>query len=293
MQHPEDQAPPENRLRLLDWSAKSSVYIGHLFDFLSREFSPSNVPDERQLLVLWQLLGSCHTTSESALILIANNRPWDADMLVRSVVEGSLKFVFLTLGSQDERNIKFHEFDDMLGDIGQIRRHSRIEKLLSAIDKDKAIQWKPYRDMLLPVERYNELQAKYSKRLKHQIEHKWSFGEICASLGRGDHKQFSNLSHLMFNYGMSSHVAHQDIDGIGMVWERTTRNPIQREAVELAHGGRLISDVRSMAKLRTYAFCDMCSLAKDILKNSEEDQVEHDLKQAEKSFHNAEYGGFT
>lgn len=45
--------------------------------------------------VLNILGSSSHTTSESALLVTRHGRVWDADMLVRSVLEGTAKYAFL------------------------------------------------------------------------------------------------------------------------------------------------------------------------------------------------------
>ena len=43
---------------------------------------------------------------------------------------------------------------------------------------------------------------------------------------------------------------HKDADGVGMVWERRSRQHDRREAVTLAHAARIISDICTTTKLR-------------------------------------------
>ncbi len=48
---------------------------------------------------------------------------------------------------------------------------------------------------------------------------------------------------LAYGYGMQSHLVHQDGDVIGMVRDRMQRNTERRTSIDLAHGGRIVSDV--------------------------------------------------
>src|SRR5207253_1207493 len=92
---------------------------------------------------------------------------------------------------------------------------------------------------------------------RQRIEHRWSFAEICQSLKRSG-EGLDKFGHMLFNYGMSSHIAHQDIDGIGMVWDRNQRCDKRRSAVELAHAARLVSDVSVMSLLRLKMILTRC-----------------------------------
>jgi hypothetical protein len=283
---------PDVQSSLFRWAGYTSILSGDIFDEVSKRFTEQVFPDREEGWVLWQLQGSCHATAESALILVANVRLWDADILVRSVVEGTLKFVFLTLGSEADRKEKLKEFSGAFSDIGQLKRHGRIEELLAAINDPGADEWRSLRDMLLSDERLAELKSKYSKKVRHQLEHRWSFGEICQSLKRSGLEGVNQLGHMMYNYGMSSLVAHQDIDGIGMVWDRNGRSEERRSAVELAHGARLVSDIAVMNWLRAHALFGRCGCDKGALKAFGERLAElHvETKSAAASFHEVEYG---
>jgi hypothetical protein len=283
---------PEVQTQLLKWTGETSILIGDIFDAVSKRFTEQCFPDRQEGLVLWQLQASCHATAESALILVANVRLWDADVIIRSVVEGTLKFVFLTLGSDAERKMKLTQFDIAFAEIGQLKRHNRLEQFLSAVGDADADEWRSFREMLLSKDRLAELQAKYPKKVRHSVEHRWSFGEICQSLRRSGIEGVGQLGHMMFNYGMSSHVAHQDIDGIGMVWDRNGRSDERRAAVELAHGARLISDVAVMSWLRAHALFKRCGCDNTPLKEFGKRLAQLHVKTAAAAdnFHQVEYG---
>jgi hypothetical protein len=284
---------PEVQSQLIKWVGETSLLIGDAFDAAAKCFNVLNFPDPQEGMVFYQLQTSCHATSESALILIANVRLWDADVIVRSVVEGTLKFVFLTLGSDVDRKNKLSEFDNAFADIGQLKRHARLQELLSVVENKDADEWRPFRDMLLSKERLAELQSQYPKKVRHQLEHRWSFGEICHTLKRSGVQGIDRFGHMMFNYGMSSHVAHQDIDGIGMVWDRNGRSEQRRSAIELAHGARLVSDIAVMNLLRAQALFKRCGfIEKSPIKGFGErlDKLHSQTRKAMEKFHEVEYG---
>ena len=278
--------------QLAAWSSEASRIVGDIFDEASHRFSAECFPDRNEGVTLWQLQASSHTSGESALLLVANVRLWDADVLVRSVVEGSLKFTFLLIGDEAERKQKLHEFADVLFEISALKRNSRVEEILNGLDDPNADEWRPFREMLLSPESIAAIKTKYPRDTRRVIEQRWSFGAICSSLRRSGTPGLSQLGHMMYNYGMSSHVAHQDSVGIGMVWERNGRNRERRGAVELAHGARLVTDVCIMSWLRARMLFKRCGLDVSLLKPLYErvEDLHRRTKPAMEYFDSVEYG---
>ena len=60
---------------------------------VSRLYEKPGLPP-KTLFVLRLLLINSHITSESALLLIGQVRLWDAEMLIRSVLEGTVRFLY-------------------------------------------------------------------------------------------------------------------------------------------------------------------------------------------------------
>jgi len=242
----------ETQTRLVRWSSQRSFVLGEAFDLCRAIFSTDRAEDSKPGFVLAQLALSCHLTSESALLLVSNVRVWDADILVRSVVEGTLKFAYLGSGTDDARAEKTKEYWDVLPDISRLKRHQRVDRFLAVVDNPEADEWRPLRDLRRDQGEFEELQGAYPKKLRQPIEQRWSFAEIGQALSRDDPGSgFDLLKHFLFNYGMASHLAHQDADAVGMVWERFQREPDRYEAVQVAHGARTISDLLVMAMVRT------------------------------------------
>ena len=56
------------------------------------------------------LFTTLHSTSESILILLLNQSIFDADVLLRTVMEGTIKYCYLMTGTDDEKKEKYIEY---------------------------------------------------------------------------------------------------------------------------------------------------------------------------------------
>ena len=234
---------------------------------------------------------SCHATSDSALLLIGSVRLWDAEMLVRSVFEGTFKFIFLCRGTPVDRAERANEYWEVLPDISCLKKHQRAEQMLAALDNPDADEWRPIREILLDPDELAALRATYPKAVRQQFEHKWSFFEIAQTLDK-ENGSACSLRHLIYNYGMASHQIHQDGDAIGIIWDRDQREPERRNAIEVAHGCRMFWDLLSMSMMRTVALSravgENANAIKDLVCSHEGFFAELNAAQAE--WRRIEYG---
>lgn len=238
---------------LVGWCKPCSHCLGEAYDICA-----PNIDNESKFLntfvrfVTAQLLISCHLTSESVLVLIANRKIWDADILVRSVLEGTFKFVFILDGTEEEYLEKAKEYWEILPEIARLSRHQRASNLLNTYDDANYRLKRPISEQILTPEEEKELRERYPKSYRKKLAQKWSFMEIAKHLTQHKKKNYYGMGTLGYTYGMQSHLSHQDGDGVGMVWERDRRKPERRVSVELAHAGRLISDVCHFAFFRIW-----------------------------------------
>lgn len=244
----------EHQKILMNIAARASHILHEYFSKISQYFDSDSEVPVFERYVLKQLPISCHTTSESVLVLVANNRLWDNEMLIRSILEGTLKFIYLTVGSNEERTKKIDDFWNVLPIINKIKRSKRAEDVYKYLPGDQ----KQKNDMkfigatVLSEEEIEEINKKYPRKYRKELEHKWSYSEIIKDLSNQDkHKFFSGLFH---GYGIGSHLIHQDADAINFLIDHNQRIPERRIAKELAHGCRQISDVLIFAFLRLYAY---------------------------------------
>lgn len=243
----------------MQWSSKCSFALGEYFDLCKPYLLGEPKIDPKLQFVLSQLGISCQLTSESVFILIGNVKLWDSDILIRAVIEGTFKYLFLCIGNENEQKVKLQEYWEDIPEINRIKRHLRVQEFLSKSDafegNSQADEWKPLRDMLLDSTELNELQNRYPRKIRQQIEQRWAFNEIAQFLAKpeNDPGGYAAMKSMNYSYGMASHMVHQDADAIGIIWERKQREPERLAAVELAHGARGLSDLLTMAKARSVA----------------------------------------
>lgn len=72
------------------------------------------------------LFTTLHSTSESILILLLNQSIFDADVLLRTVMEGTIKYCYLMTGTVDEKKEKYIEYKIKLADIAKISDHKKL-----------------------------------------------------------------------------------------------------------------------------------------------------------------------
>jgi hypothetical protein len=188
-----------------------------------------------------ELASATARTSESALLLCAYGQLWDAEMLVRSVLEGTLKFSYL-LQSPDAFAVRHHEYTQDLFEIGLLKDHQRAASLLAATSIPDAPDWQPIRDRLLPDAERERISQSLPSAVRRELERRWGFTGLVGELERSDDPLFAGVGGTAFAYAMASHIQHVDSIGSSIPLERDLREANRRESLQLAHHGRLVSD---------------------------------------------------
>ncbi len=236
--------------KLSRWAGQARRDMRKYFK-ISKPYFEKNSQDEPDLRwVLTQLAVSCQLTSESSLILIGSNRLWDAEILIRSVLEGTLKFIFLCTGDEKELAARKNEYWEELPKIKALKRHQHICAFLATADDSSAKTWEILKELLLKEEDLEAINREFSFKAKQQLQQKWSFSEMVKTLANSEIMGYDSLMRLYFGYGMGSHLIHQDAEAVGLIWERSQSEPRRREALELAHGARGIRDLLTLAMVR-------------------------------------------
>lgn len=278
---------------LSTWSGLSSHFIGECFDiakpYLDQQFEGM---DSYVRFVSAQLFIDCHLSSESSLILVREAKEWDADMIIRSVMEGTIKYAFLMSGEPSEVRQKAFEYWEQLPNFSAIRHHDRALAFLDEVSNPDDPEWIPFKKLLLTQEEIDYLRNGTNKKDRSLLEQKWSFSEITRNFTQSESGGLKLLSHLAHGYGMSSHLIHKDGDGVGMVWERYGRNEREQSAVKLGHCARIVSDVCSFSKLRLFQLLRFCGQKTDIIRDIENRYalLFDELEKAGKNFTEVEYG---
>jgi hypothetical protein len=211
---------------------------------------------------------SCHTTSESALLLVGFGRLWDADMLVRSVLEGTAKYMFLAPKDPTEREGRCREYWHVLPEFDRLKRHERVKQFAADIGKQGRAT-EAFRELQMSDEEAAQLRAQYPRRDRHTLAQKWSFNEIIKAL-TGEQADLAGL--LGHAYGMASNTLHQDSDGVAMIRDRVRRSPERRELVEVAHAAREVGDILTFGMVRAMVTLRLANKDLTAVREHERDQ---------------------
>lgn len=212
-----------------------------------RDFLPLMAPvgsyrwDAASRQTIGDLAAATARTSESALLLCAYGQLWDAEVLVRSVLEGTLKFAYL-LQSEENFAVRHREYAQDLFEIGLLKDHQKAVSLLAATKDANAAEWQPIRDRLLSDEVRERISQSLSPAARRDLERRWGFTGLVSEMGSSGDPLFKDVGGTAFSYAMASHIQHVDAIGSSMPLERDLRAEQRRESVQLAHHGRLVGD---------------------------------------------------
>jgi hypothetical protein len=227
--------------------------------FLIREFLPLMSPlaahphwTAEERLTLASVATACARTSESVLLLCAYGQLWDAEVLARSVFEGSLKLAYLL---QDRKTFKerHEQYAEDLFQIGRLRDHQKAADLLGAVPDPQKAQWKPIRDMLLPNDEHASISTRFNAGRRRELDMIWGAAGLMRSLTHSGDKQFTGFTGLAHGYAIASHIQHADFIGTSLPMDRDTRSADRRDSIHLAHLARLISDTFAFFLMRLIA----------------------------------------
>lgn len=276
------------------WVQQASHCIGDTYDVcLPFIDNKSDYLEPLVRFVAAQLQISCHLTSESILLLVLNGRLWDADLLLRSVLEGTFKFAYLLEGKIEDQRRKADEYWNVLPDMVRLTRHHRASRIIETVgDKHDASQWHPIRELIIDNDEAELLGKKYNKKTKQMLAQQWSFSRITRYFMEHKNTKYHAMGILGYDYGMKSHLIHQDGDGVGMIWDRYGRDDDRRNSIEIAHAGRIISDICSFGVFRS---AEVLTASKQNPENSFDiynkyKKLFDEISQARVQWHDIEYG---
>ncbi|MGY0556568.1 DUF5677 domain-containing protein [Lysobacter sp. A421] len=216
--------------------------------FLMRQLLPLMTPvathprwTAEEQWILGMLLTSCARSTESSLLLSAYGQLWDAEVILRSVSEGTLKFAYI-LQAHDDFKQRIHEYSVDHFNIALLKDDHKIRELLSALGDSGSPQLRPLADRLLPDEKLSELKKSYDKTTRRSMESRWGVAGILDAFRRSGDDSSLRFRGLLHNYSLASHIQHADYIGISIPDDRERRSPAGRDAMHLAHLSRIISD---------------------------------------------------
>jgi hypothetical protein len=224
-----------------EWASEGLMTARQLLPLMGPVSTWQNWKDEERRTLTY-LMTATARASESAFLLCAYGQFWDAEVLTRSALEGTLKFCYL-LQSPATFPTRHQEYAHDLFQIGRSKDHIKAAEVLASVPDPDAAEWLPIREMLLSDEELADIRTRYDKTTRSRLEARWGFTGLIGELSRSGDSLFRGFGAAAHGYSIASHVAHVDYAGASIPMDRDMRSSERKETIHLAHEGRLISDL--------------------------------------------------
>ncbi|MES3021123.1 MAG: DUF5677 domain-containing protein [Pseudomonadota bacterium] len=180
--------------------------------------------------------------SQSQTLLLQAWKLWDADIIMRSMLECATRFLFVSIAAPDERAQRIEEYTISLNEIENLQRSEKAKDFVAtSIDEDTKML---IGGVVFGAEDEAELRARWPKAKRKALKQKWSFTEISHVLStfHVDRLDLRNYKSFLHGYGLSSHLIHADQTSMDLVKDRAGREPQEKAMLEKAHFARLATE---------------------------------------------------
>lgn len=231
--------------------SKADLLIKNLFFSLSPLYKPG-FPFGQDVTV--PLFTSLHSTSESILLLLTQQGVYDADVLLRTVMEGSLKYCYLMKGTDDQIQEKHYEYKVQLREIDKIEDHKKAVEALETLHRFSQNDLSPFESNILDDDEYDSLVSKYPRQIKNNLKKKWSYRSLLESLADSDIMYNAQLGSL-YAYALSSHFCHFDWTSIIFKYETmASADTSSGITLDIIHALRIVSNLLSFYLFRVFEY---------------------------------------
>lgn len=218
--------------------------FGRSLEALYQVIRSRETPKNAFTSTLGSLVWFADERGESILRLIRSGCLWDADIISRCFNEAYVKFLFLCFANDSEREASVNEFTNDLWLVHDLRTAERSDELLSMkdISSEFARALKP---LIRPDVEIAKLKEVYPSRRRDSLLKKWSFPHMVAEVSRFFEQTYGleGFVSMIHQYGLISHFVHADETALGMMWDRSNRQPEEGQKLRVAHAARILSDL--------------------------------------------------
>ena len=194
-----------------------------------------------------------HSYSESALILLQNGGVFEADILLRCTMEGTVKYCYLMTGSDEQRRDKYREYKEILPELDKLHDHQKAKDAIETIRQFSNNNLKPFETMIIPDEDVERIKSKYSKRDKNMLKQKWSYHSLLEELAQNGVEYEAQLGSLS-TYAITSHYCHLDYTGLQDQKAQIRASAMLDEIFDYAHALRIIANILSFYLFRVLEY---------------------------------------
>lgn len=231
-------------------SASETVRVFSLFrDYIQVILDSAN-ENEEYVKAVRPIVHFIGDRSQALVLLIQNSYLWDAEIIIRPIMEASMKIVFLSFTTAEERQSRIREFWQDLSEVNTLRQSGQAEVVLERTGMTGVFA-KGLGPLVLSDEQVNPLREKWPKKNRRTLEQKWSFSEILRFSEEFMRSSFGEgfVRAAAYNYGLSSHLIHCDELGLNLISDHMIRRTQERHKLTNAHAARLLSDCVSYIAL--------------------------------------------
>lgn len=190
------------------------------------------------------LFATLHSTSESILILLLHRGVFDADVLLRTVMEGTIKYCYLMTGTYETRKERYREYRIDLAQIEKLEDHKKAIESVEILKEFSNNNTKPFEVSILSEEENDLLSATYPKQKKNDLKRRWGYSALLRELAK-DNKEYEAQLGSLSTYALSSHFCHFDWTGVSSRNTQSLSSEENSDLLDFGHALRIISNVLS------------------------------------------------
>lgn len=246
------------------WAVEANTAVMNLMPLCA---PIKDIEVDRELKRAVMLLSTaCWGTTQTILYLVAGFRLWDAEVLTRSLTEGTIKFGYI-LEKPETFAARCTEYRFALPSVAKLRWHARAEAAINASPPNTPeIELRPFRDLLVPDDQRASVRARYPREARANLERRWGFTELVESVSKPDGAFGPGAKALLHHYSLASHLYHMSYEGVDMPLERDQREPERKMAIQKAHAAQLLASSYNLAVLRILVLCRFCGISLEALR---------------------------
>ena len=199
------------------------------------------------------LFTALHSYSESILILLQNGGLFEADILLRCTMEGTVKYCYLMTGSEEQRRVKYNEYKYIIPEIDRLHDHRKAKESISILKEFSNNNTKPFETMLVSDEEATKINGNYPKRQKDELKRKWSYQALLRDLARNGTEYEAQLGSLS-TYAITSHYCHLDYTGVSDLKQQYSSSSDDLLMFNYAHSLRIIANIISFYIFRVLEY---------------------------------------
>ena len=242
---------------LVDEPIDTAMGLTNALFFSLAPLYQENFGQEQEVTV--PLFTMLHSTSSTILSLLSEEMALpDADVLLRTVMEGTVKYCYLMNGTPEERKDKYEEYRFALYEMEMLSDHNKALETLE-IFKEFSVENStvPFEANILPDDYLIGLRSKYTKKQRDEIKRKWTYQAMLRSLAKDKPEYKAQLGSLS-TYASTSHYAHFDWTGLSTRHLQLKANAYDTDAhYDVVHAFRIISNILSFSIFRAWEYTNV------------------------------------